>query len=849
MSNKLISDWEETLEREIERLGSIFTTQAQFDQAIQEILGHPECPLAALQYIVECPDPFSGFMLGLEADLASDAIGTINLTDNRHTTYRVIQWWKAGALQRDQELGRCLQRLFESHWKPTLRTESAGMADLKRDENARVLAHNTVVAHVESGSPCSMLFCDLDNFKPINDASHEEGDRIIKEFGAILESTARNQAVALHNGGDEFVLLLPRGDAEDALLLAYRIQQAVTAHNFRASPMNPGISIGIASLEGGAKTFVELIAQADRALVENAKPMKGVARFPAEYKIDNGSESMEHRLNLAHCLIKSEILSSSPFASVWLNCLSRIVTENIVRVGLQSADISKPINNFIQWARLNSLPILESRSAYAREIGLDALPAVSTVDYCFAIAHAILRAAIGPSKMHERDASMVVKFNEDTQSSVICLSNGRTVWATDASTDLPTEYDIGICWELAAECQPFPKRTARAMLIQIGHDDAQVPLSFFAERIVVDDRPTRGGGLPDFWEATIARLVAQIVRNPNIAVVYLLGQHQYGALTVAKLRDVDSWLHDDEQIGYKTGTPLKTIGRAAELLKGKVQFPADEVELVTRLSDVLRARHTIQPMSETSISLKGLRFLEREMRMAGISLGREDGCRVKTIAEAYPVVLEIVRKASEELTIRDQAGQELRELVDFKVHLTNPDQDLVPAFYQKQEESLDKYFQKEFLSESGLFGRRLKDTGQLEAVLAHVVSAITNASRQFATRRAILVVPHEIVPGKDLAPLGLISVRCILRFAQSRAQLHYSYTWRTVEALVGFPYSLYGSVRFAQHLTEQIKDRLPNEFAKRVEMGEVSYIAHSLHMFMDDYGQNIARTIVNDASF
>jgi hypothetical protein len=69
-----------------------------------------------------------------------------------------------------------------------------------------------------------------------------------------------------------------------------------------------------------------------------------------------------------------------------------------------------------------------------------------------------------------------------------------------------------------------------------------------------------------------------------------------------------------------------------------------------------------------------------------------------------------------------------------------------------------------------------------------------------------------------------------------------------VEALVGLPYSLYGSVQFSEHLTKQIRERLPRENLRRVEMGEVSYIAHSLHFFIDQYDQSIAKRIVDDAS-
>src|SRR5207249_1258736 len=96
---------------------------------------------------------------------------------------------------------------------------------------------------------------------------------------------------------------------------------------------------------------------------------------------------------------------------------------------------------------------------------------------------------------------------------------------------------------------------------------------------------------------------------------------------------------------------------------------------------------------------------------------------------------------------------------------------------------------------------------------------------------------HEVTDPADIAPLGLVSIRVVPRFPPGRARLSFSFTWRTVDALVGFPYSLYGSARYAQHLTEQIAQRVAQRRAGRIiELGEVLYIAHSLHLFLDDFG-------------
>ena len=209
-------------------------------------------------------------------------------------------------------------------------------------------------------------------------------------------------------------------------------------------------------------------------------------------------------------------------------------------------------------------------------------------------------------------------------------------------------------------------------------------------------------------------------------------------------------------------------------------------------------------------------------------------------------MLEIARNPQKIEIIIDQAGQQIHELIDFKVLLINPLNQSIPDFYSNEEDSLKRYFEKEFLDvKNGLFGKVFEENNQLTQVLQHSVDAITRTP-PYATRRSILVVPHKTNEG--ISPLGLVSIRIISRYANEKIILHYSFTWRSVEALVGFPYSIYGSVMFGDYLTKRIKTMLPEPIRNNVEMGFVSYIAHSLHLFSDEYSQNIARSIISDAS-
>lgn len=127
----------------------------------------------------------------------------------------------------------------------------------------------------------------------------------------------------------------------------------------------------------------------------------------------------------------------------------------------------------------------------------------------------------------------------------------------------------------------------------------------------------------------------------------------------------------------------------------------------------------------------------------------------------------------------------------------------------------------------------------------HIKDAIEDPEKRYATRRAILVVPNGD-PTEGRYPLGLISVWLAPRFINEKVVIDFSYTWRTVEALVGLPESMYASVKFAEELTNTIREQCENTI--NIEMGKISYIAHSLHMFLDKESMNIIRGIINDAS-
>ncbi|MGC2518119.1 MAG: diguanylate cyclase [Burkholderiales bacterium] len=116
------------------------------------------------------------------------------------------------------------------------------------------------------GDDLSLMFCDLDHFKRINDAhGHARGDRVLVEFAAAVRATLRDTDSAFRYGGEEFVALLPRTNSTDALQIAERTRQTVAER--KPGETDVTVSIGVASMaQLPHKTPEALFAAADKML-------------------------------------------------------------------------------------------------------------------------------------------------------------------------------------------------------------------------------------------------------------------------------------------------------------------------------------------------------------------------------------------------------------------------------------------------------------------------------------------------------------------------------------------------------------------------------------------------------
>ncbi len=145
----------------------------------------------------------------------------------------------------------------------------------------------TIVAGVlRRGTLLSILMCDLDYFKEVNDTyGHEIGDEILWKTAQVLKDSVRTSDLVIRFGGEEFLVLLLDTEKGMAIKVAEKLRAKVEATKFKVPGgyIQKTISIGISEFPIDAEGVWEVIKYADVALyaAKNAGRNK-VVRFKTE---------------------------------------------------------------------------------------------------------------------------------------------------------------------------------------------------------------------------------------------------------------------------------------------------------------------------------------------------------------------------------------------------------------------------------------------------------------------------------------------------------------------------------------------------------------------------------------
>ncbi|WP_433791380.1 diguanylate cyclase [Actinoplanes sp. CA-252034] len=178
------------------------------------------------------------------------------------------------SVQRDAR-ARALQAVFEAnearraseHFKEMAHRDALTGLYNRRYVNERMPA--LLLESAGRRRPVSLAIMDLDHFKRVNDTlSHATGDTVLQHVAELLEEAVSGAAFAARMGGEEFLLVFPGVDAEEAATRCERLRLRIRAHGWEpiTGTLPVTTSIGITTAPEGRSTFSALLSSADRNL-------------------------------------------------------------------------------------------------------------------------------------------------------------------------------------------------------------------------------------------------------------------------------------------------------------------------------------------------------------------------------------------------------------------------------------------------------------------------------------------------------------------------------------------------------------------------------------------------------
>lgn len=167
--------------------------------------------------------------------------------------------WVASNISERHELEIKLRELSDTD-------QLTGLFNRRKLERDLNLHYETFERHA---TPTSVLMFDLDNLKKINDSlGHHAGDEMIRAVADICRAEIRKTDIACRFGGDEFVIALPNTDMRRAVQFADRLHECFSEQlgQFSTEGGAATVSIGVASMVPGDRSYEDALKRADRAL-------------------------------------------------------------------------------------------------------------------------------------------------------------------------------------------------------------------------------------------------------------------------------------------------------------------------------------------------------------------------------------------------------------------------------------------------------------------------------------------------------------------------------------------------------------------------------------------------------
>lgn len=139
-----------------------------------------------------------------------------------------------------------------------------------------------------SGRMSSLLLFDIDHFKRLNDTwGHIAGDKVLRAVAKQIRSSQRNTDIAGRYGGEEFALILPETDGEQALIMAERLRQQIERIpvEWEEGHLQVTVSMGISEFSPLMSSHQNWLEHCDDALYTAKNEGRNCSRLAPAYQL------------------------------------------------------------------------------------------------------------------------------------------------------------------------------------------------------------------------------------------------------------------------------------------------------------------------------------------------------------------------------------------------------------------------------------------------------------------------------------------------------------------------------------------------------------------------------------
>ena len=843
--------WKEEIEKYIREINNKLISENEFLTIVQQICRIEDCPVSKVLYTIDRIEPYGIMYIG-DQSLISQHNSKNRIFTEQVKVDTIKEITMCLEFKEDEFLcnNKYFEDLFYSYWKPYAQRDINTLLMPIKQVNIKSLLYRTIEEN-NLNKDCAFVFCDIDKFGDLNAKfTQSGGDYAMRHLSIILEKYTKD-SILIHRSGDEFIIVHFSNKQHEILEILYSIRRDVNTLSFPYQELGDvtfTISSGIKFIEKGKFNkeidFDDYASFAENALKPDGKDSKkrNEISIYKEHEDIVKDEVNIHNLKVSSLSSKVNMLRSDSYRNIWLNYISNDISKR----NIEKDKLNEIFNNYIEevkptFSNENTTCILDNIKVEYGKI-------FSIYDIMIAIIQGLYR-----NSKFEIDKKIKLYF----ESNIYKLSiNNEPIINFEYKSEIfnnksPLEisFEIPVLPQLIGIKDTSSFLLSTSLLVVIGDFKNKKLESLFNEKVIVDIRPTTGGGLPDFWEASLSKVLTYLHTNRNLNNIFIVSQIE-NTYTDTYLKQLNNGKLSEniDYIAYKTGLSTKIISEVEKRIQNKV-YNILEDEIIDKLFELEFSNSgniDIKRFNHNSPVKNRKGYLESKINSINYKLNELDGCMGETLSKVYPIVIYTMKEANIYSQSKSQDFKHYKELIDFKVRLTNPSQDKLPWFYEKEEEKFKKYFKESFLETDGVFYTSINEDNQEEIILQYLAKLFNSKLELVSSRRAIIILKNRI-KGNEPDPLGLTSIRIYLTKELNITKINFTFIWRTVEAIVGFPYSAYGSISYAEEFLSKLKLLLPQ--GVKVHLGDLTYIAQTLHIFQDTYSENIAKNIIDEATY